>query len=346
MRLSFSFVAFCFIAKLVLAATYTVDNANSGAADFDSLPAAVSSVLPGDTLILMGSPKTYAAVTLDKELHLRGPGWHHELNYPDASPQRGALVEKITINSLAGANSSIRSMQVGTIDLDDTANILIERVAPYYDSPTEGWPVYLQINDCSLITLRQSYYVYVQGGTLNNSNTQLKILNNVLRGLHTSAAFSQIENNIMRDGLITVKGATFRYNVIYPGENISISLENCLAEYNLCDTPQNTSDKDSWPGESNLNQVDSSTFWTGTGSFDGRFEPATGSPLLNVNGKGAEAGIFGSDHPYVLSGMPAAPVIYAVSAPATIEAGETLTLSFKVTSEPPVDDGPIGGTDL
>lgn len=315
--------------SLATATTYTVDNDNPGAADFDSLSVAIAAASPGDTLLLAGSTATYGDVTIDKELHLVGPGYFHTSNFPDAVPQPGAIISSITIETADGSGSSLRSLQVASITLKVASNLLLERIAPTSESNT----TYLLYNDVHDLTIRQCYKIAIQGGSTSNPSTNFKILNNVIVfGFNVTAPNSQVENNIFSGTNISATSVTFRYNILAPAKNSRITLTNCLAEYNIADAA-NTSSSPDWPGTTNLNDVDATTLFVG-GELAKGFQLSPASPALNIDGLGNDAGIFNGDHPYVISGMPSVPVIYSVTAPATVEAGETFTLSFKATAEP------------
>ena len=323
------------------AATLTVDIDNPGAADFGDLSVAIAAASPGDTLILAGSLNSYGSVTLKKELHLVGPGWFIQSNFPDASQSEGAIITKVTVNSSAGNGSSLRSLQIDSIDLDDCSDILIQRIGPTYSNGT----VYLTVNDVANSTFRQNYRASIQGGTIVNTNSSLKILNNILIGasIHTATHNSEVAYNIIRGYLVATSGGTFRYNILIPDTTCQITLTNGLAEYNIVDGDANDTgnDKNVWPGATNINDADESTFFQ-SGTFDSRYKLAIGSEAANIDGNGTDAGPFGGDHPYVLSGMPSVPVIYKVDAPVTAQAGETINLSFKATAEPVIENDNTG----
>lgn len=343
MRLTLALLAVCLSAKLAHAATYTVDNANPNAADFDSLSKAVDVAQAGDTLLISGSPDSYGSVTLTKELHLIGPGWYLKENYPDASPTVGAVIDKVIINSLAGAGSSLTSLQIGNIDLDNTSNILVQRIGPTYESGN----VYLTAVNVTDSTFRQNYRLSLQGGVYNNKNSGLKVLNNVFTFSVSVAAYqSDVSYNVIRSSNFTLHGATVRYNILYPETSCTIALDNCIDEFNIVDGANNGNGSSSylWPGEKNVNKADRKTFFQ-SGTFDSQYRLAANSQAANIDGLGTDAGIFEGDHPYVLSGMPSVPIVYSVSAPATIEAGETFSLSLKVTAEAEPEDS-TDNTDL
>ena len=52
------------------------------------------------------------------------------------------------------------------------------------------------------------------------------------------------------------------------------------------------------------------TVFAGTGSTDGQWQLASGSPAIGTGTNGTDIGMFGGDDPYVLSGLPQIPAIY------------------------------------
>lgn len=334
----------CLPTTALHATTYTVDNANPGAADFADLAVAVAKASAGDTLLLAGSATSYGSVTLDKQLHLIGPGWSLLENYPDASPSTAARIDELSINSATGSGSSLTSLRIGTIDLDNTSRILVRRIAP----PSNTQITYLFANNVSHATIHQNYRISVQGNTLTADCLDLKILNNVIVfALNIALLESQIENNLLLLNTVTLKGATVRYNLLAPKTNPTFKFENCLVEYNVLDRDAHTdpSNTTTWPGDKNFNDADSSTYFVSNGSFDSRYHLALGSDAANVLKTGNDAGPFGGASPYVLSGLPAVPVIYHIDAPATAQAGELVNISFTATAEPDIDEGSSGETD-
>ncbi len=319
------------------AATWSVDNKSPGAADFESLSAAITAASAGDTLVIAGSPTSYGEVTFDKELHLVGPGWHHDTNFPAASPMNGAMITSITLPNATANGSSFRSLQIGRLDADDCANLLIERIAPTFETGT----AYIIFNNVNDATIRQCYRISVQGNTLTSTSRNLKVYNNTLLLVQTAASESEFYHNVFLSYLINTSNATFRYNIYY-GASLTLTLNNCLAEYNIIDATDG-SNRDPWPGDTNLNDIPQEDIFTG-GALGASYQLKQDSPAINIDGLGTNAGIYGGDHPYILSGMPAVPVVYHVDAPVTAQAGETINISFKATAEPVIeDDGPTDG---
>jgi hypothetical protein len=70
-----------------------------------------------------------------------------------------------------------------------------------------------------------------------------------------------------------------------------------------------------------------------TGSDDGRFQLAGGSPAIgggvDIGGNKPNCGAFGGNDPYKLSGIPGIPTIYSLTVPASIPLGSpTMNVTF------------------
>ncbi|MEI9957116.1 MAG: hypothetical protein WDM90_12620 [Ferruginibacter sp.] len=97
-------------------------------------------------------------------------------------------------------------------------------------------------------------------------------------------------------------------------------------------------------GNSNVQNVDVPNVvyndWTGSGSgfsSDSRYQLKTGgsNPAISggtINSTTIDCGAFGGPAPYILSGMPNAPSIYALTVPTQINTGVT-TMNITLSSQ-------------
>lgn len=337
----------CFSLLLVsniYSATHTVDIDNPDSADFGDLDSAISEASPGDTLLLAGSSNSYGNASLDKELHLIGPGWNIKENFPDASPAQGAQIDLITFKNDSASGSSFTSLQITALALSNVSDIMIQRVRPRGDSPTATTTV--SMSNVANIYLRQNYRLSISGYATNPNIDNLKVLNNILaHRTRIHATNAQIEHNLILDGPFDIAGATLRYNILFPGSDASVDLSDSLAEYNVSNQSSSTDPlgKGFWAGDNNVNDAEAATLFVEAGTFDSQYKLAPKSDASNINKTGIDAGPFGGSRPYVLSGMPSVPVIFQIEAPATAEAGELISISFKATAEPPIESSSEGG---
>lgn len=80
-------------------------------------------------------------------------------------------------------------------------------------------------------------------------------------------------------------------------------------------------------GNGNQQNISWNTIFKLTGSWDGKYMLATGSPALAAGFGGIDCGIFGGSNPYHLSGIPPFPTIYSLSSPqGPIPLGNTIQI--------------------
>lgn len=70
----------------------------------------------------------------------------------------------------------------------------------------------------------------------------------------------------------------------------------------------------------------------GTTSNDGRFMLKAGSPAIGYGTGGVDCGVFGNINPYKLSGIPATPAFYKLTAPSTNTSTNPYQITFSVRS--------------
>lgn len=70
----------------------------------------------------------------------------------------------------------------------------------------------------------------------------------------------------------------------------------------------------------------------GTFSLDERFKLKAGSPAIGVGISGVDCGAFGGVNPYKLSGIPAVPAIYKLTAPGSSANSNPYTITFSIRS--------------
>ena len=62
---------------------------------------------------------------------------------------------------------------------------------------------------------------------------------------------------------------------------------------------------------------------------DARYQLHPNSPAKGVGENGTDAGAFGGDEPYILSGIPSIPTIYQLTVPSNVPQGGTLNVQIK-----------------
>lgn len=321
-------------------------NNNAGVvADFISGAAAVasSSVLNDDTLHFEGSATAYAGFTLNKRLVIIGTGYF--INGANSNPGLQANPYSATF---ANAGISFDSTASGStlIGLD----LFTFYLGPNLGSATDN----ITLTRCRLSYLGENYgytantkmagwvinKCYFQSGiNLNNELLEnWQVTNNIFAGGISMSKITNlnnlIRNNIFRSS-IDIFSAYFSNNIII---NTTFTVTNVTVKNNICigAAPAGFAPYVGLNGNI-ANQTDAAVFEGLTGnSTDGQWRLKAGSPAIGAGETIAtitpDCGAFGTADPYVLSGIPAIPTIYALTVPASVPSNATsmsVTISTK-----------------
>lgn len=324
------------------AKVWRINNTAGIDADFTTFLEAQEAASAGDTLMFEPSNQAYNTNDIDtlrKTLTLIGPGYFFSENYPDMSSYTVAQMNTLYIApEAAGAvvtgmafydyNSGIR------IDAD---NVVIDRNYIY-----GGITLAFSIPMANAVISRNFI-----GGTIssygnysNSTSTNSLICNNIICGRSNTAGFSlnsystaSVINNYIGSFLRT-SNSELKNNLIlfvsyyYSGVTGS--------SYN--NTFKNNVFGDELP-ESGVNNVVHSNFEVGLFAIDqeisdfnidNEFLLSASSPALGVGEAGVDCGPFGGSNPYVLSGLPAVPVITEVIMPQSVTTELSISIKAKV----------------
>lgn len=323
-------ILFLFLFTSLGATIWTVDKNPNNNANYTDITTAITNANAGDTIYVAGHAIDYGNVTLNKELHLVGPGYFLDENPETNVWQVSAKLERTVFS--AGSNGSTLTgfyifNQVAVYDSD----ITIRRNYIKYSSDNT---IDLE-NDLNGVVIIQNYIVFsssISGkdGIEIGSNTSCLIYNNFIEITHLgysitcgNTSSAQIYNNVI-DGHISISNSVFYNNILRDG---AFSTNSCDVQFNLCDENQFSS-----YNNNNQTNVNMSTVFVGTGSTDGMWQLAEGSPAIGAGFDGEDCGIFGGPAPYVLSGQPPIPAVYFLNVPGTGNNVQGLPVTIKVKS--------------
>ena len=349
-KITFLTAIIILIAMSASADVWRVNNRPNVDADFTTLAAAYTGASAGDTIYLEGSPFSYGAGTFYKPLTVIGTGYF--LNENDSTQaysepsiistlkfnvgSQGTVIEGLYISYYSSAGSSAITI--------NTDNITIRRnhirpntgsghysytctaiyIGAAYDSITieQNWiePVANYPNNgrgilfgsyCVNSTIRNNIIkcdtneLAIHMGAENEASS-LIISNNVIMG-QVNTYYSSHYNNIILWGTYTAGAGDINSN-------------------NLCNATQ-------YPAiNSNQQNVDMTTvFEDYTTYIDNGYLLKTGSPAIGAGMLGVDCGAFGTNDPYVLSGMPPIPAIFDVEMDQSIGT-TTLPVTIKAKS--------------
>lgn len=323
-------VAFC-AAMTANATILRVSNVNGSSAPYLTIQAAHDAASAGDTIMVDGSNTRYGLTEVSKQLVFIGPGfWINENGLVQESAPM-AIAEFLIHPGAArtvieGFTFKYEMTQLLTINAD---NCVVRRC--YF------W------NHGGYIAIRFSRDK-VDGSYTGSNPTGGVIHQNFF------ADCCLIANFLQGDGLMT--NVQITNNIFLKNEGTEYDINNfsdCYIAYNTmigsgtwkpfrtvhASTIEHNIVKEAKASYSNINIVDNNE-WSDNVEV-GYAEEAIAyetdkdiRDLESIQEYSANYGAFAGDAPYVLSGIPAAPVIEDLVVPATVEAGSKMNVTIKV----------------
>jgi hypothetical protein len=317
------------LVQLVFAVTvdakkWTVSNKSGVDADATTIQNAHDLAAAGDTIYVEGSSVSYGDLNLVKKVYIYGPGYYLGENPETQANISPAYIE--TLDFSAGSDGSIVSGLYITDAVDiNASNVILKR------NKIEGsYTIDIESAETNVLILQNfinaaSYdLIYVTSGCSN-----IMIHNNYIRhgGGYDAievagTAVADITNNVIY-GDMNVSNSSFTNNIYRTG---TLTGSGNVYYNNLCNGTQFPS------GNGNQQVVDMGTVFVASGSTDGQWQLAAGSPAIGAGLSGEDCGMFGGPDPYVLSGIPNIPSIYYFTAPTSASEATGLPVHIKVKS--------------
>lgn len=318
---------------------FRLDNNPGHVADFTDFQTAHDAASDDDIIYVAGSGNSYGSVTISKSILVYGPGFFLTSNLGESAEVSPALFGTVTFQASGGDDPSgalISGLTTGQINVN-SSNITIKRnrlTLPIFLNSTGGFSV-------SSVLIVQNYIV---GSSFNsavgmiqfNSSSSLFETGIIIRNnlIHNSTGSGDsirmstgdtatIENNIINDGDLVIGNGIFRNNLL-------LSNDPHTFDSNTTVTNNISTQAADLPVPENINS-ESGTLFVTTGSPDGLFQLASGSPAEMFGVDNVDAGMYGGPEPYVLSGVPALPTITEIIAPlfGSPSAGLDITVKAK-----------------
>ena len=329
------------------AKVWRVNNSLGVQADFTTLPAAVAGAAAGDTLYMEGSATAYDGTTIAKKLTLIGPGYYlsDAANTKTQWNQYSATVGHLVF-APGSAGSKCAGLYMNAYQYLNEQKITIERCFVAQIVFGNGKDI-----NCDHDTVRQCVIAAAlicqpSGGTF-------------------SAKEEMVYNNLINSGADFVNSpanvSVYFINNDFLANGVSFKCQNCVYQNNIFYNPffgaygtsnyftnniVTTSSASSGIAEGNDNKFDiawntlmvtaSPNYYNPPSGFshDGQFQLTAGSAAAGagtISGTSIDCGAFGGVAPYVLSGMPNIPSIYALTVPQQVNNG-TATISISLSS--------------
>ena len=258
----------------------------------------------------------------------------------------GTVIYNATSNAISGSEYhgiSVSFFMQGNIGTSIN-NITIQRcsINSFNEGGgTSGTITNLKFKQCLAIS---------SGGAADIILSNCLIENSFLTGFGFFA-----QNSLKAGSTFYIKNCT-AVNNIFSGSadfgSFAILAENCIFQSNSFSNYSNTTFNNCFltnqtksplvPAVSGINNVfnidaDNGNVFVGyptqgATSNDGRFILKAGSPAIGAGVGGVDCGVFGNINPYKLSGIPATPAFYKLSAPSTNTSTNPYQITFSVRS--------------
>lgn len=337
-----------------------VDNNTNAIADFNNLQDAIddANTKDGDTLFIMGSPESYIGnssntqtfIRVNKRLNLIGPGYSHTLNginYYNRVPATlslilgegadGSIVMGLNIVSISIRNTN----RDGDVGNSKPENIIIKRnyITGFSAVETRNLTVIQNAIETPgavpTFDLRESSSIVIRNNiidklnwALNNRASNIVFENNIVFNNSThsmgSVYSTTLRNNIFYDCVFfSVANSELSNNLFYISDQFRdpyTATDGSVISNNVFDVDPTKIFK-----VESLNSVTNNI-------IDNEFQLASDSPAKGIGLNGVDAGAFGGDAPYILSGIPPIPTIYDIQTTGVGSKQEGINVTIKIRS--------------
>jgi len=303
---------------------------------YSTFAAAHTAAVAGDIIYLEGSPTNYGALSITKNVHVKGPGYAVNINGTQQYTN-SASVTSVTFSSTSDGASIEGVIATSTITVANGAiGITISKLRAASTTANviaiSGQNVTLE--QCLLYnssTLTSNYPVSIAStasDVIIKNNIIIKQTSTANAIYNASLNAIAVYNNTIVGNVLHMRAASFDNNIFYDGD----ILGSYTGAYNnnITGKASPTSTKFTTTGVVMTNVfVSPSTSTTLEASWE--FVAASGTPAHDVGTVGNHIGHNGGTNPYVLSGMPSIPAIYQATVP-SIGSGSTISITFKSKS--------------
>lgn len=298
----------------------------SGLNVYTTIQAAHDAAVAGDIIYVEPSVTDYGSVDVRKRLTIIGNGYFLDKNANVPFDQRTSRITSIIFNN-GSANSILTGIEMGSFISITDVNIIVTRCRTNEISFGQSSNLVAGVYSRGINATITKCVIF---GTISGQNsTQVSsqfgynctITNNIHQGRINSITNTVIANNIynltglggniiidlngcsVTNNIYDARGFTSAITFVFGGTGNTISNNICLGQ---AGTPS---------GNGNVNFGNATiTFlvanpWQTIFAEDAPFQLAVGSPAIGIGTGGTNAGAFGGASPYILSGLPAYPVM-------------------------------------
>jgi len=319
MKKTILFMAFAAVCGVGQAKILRVNNTTGSGAPYTTINDALTAAEVGDTIMMDGSNDSYGNITINKKVVLMGPGYWRSENGVSGLGESDATLGTITINA-AAQGTVLRGLNMEFIKIN-ASNVVVNRCHVEKDVTVQAG-VSTVADNC---IIHQNFIGgYVRGYSNNSYANFTQITNNIF-----SYPGGPLVDNINQGYIAYNTFASARQ--LDRDINVGSHISGCTVEKNICVGGEYSIEGNVFKDNYFSGNVFSSIYNTNAYSFDGtdltiKNKQLSDEDAAAIAGKGA----FNGDDPYVISGIPAGPVIQDVTVPASVEQGNNLNITIKL----------------
>lgn len=296
-KTAFAFIATACLAVSAQAAVLRVNNV-SGMAPYQSIRAAVEAAHDGDTIMVDGSAVVYPGDTISKRVALIGPGYFLRENNIGNESVVSAQINGLVVEA--------EGCTVAGMDIHDGKLWIKAPKAIITRCKITGWTGIELTKGADNCVFHQNYITCAIGGNVAHPDNTYN---------------HQFTNNIMIMKFTAIHNSYIAYNTGCHDTNVLnhfFSAGNTV-EYNMTDVYEGTAEGNTYRNNYKVNRC---------------YYDTDKNVLEQLSEVPAEAmgtyGAFAGSDPYVISGIPAGPVIEELTVPASVEEGSRLNVTIKL----------------
>jgi len=314
-----------------------VNNTPGVDADYSDLQEAITNAGEGDIIYIESSGIPYSgSFHVDEPwMTLIGPGYFLSMNDSTQANKSPVMIQNLYIDETATGTTIMGLQIIGEIYVN-AGNVKITRNHIHQVTMSQSNPATELSLYCNYIT----YMVYAFNSNIATASIYNNIFKTGQRAVegYANASFN-IYNNVFDVNyggqIFSVQNSSIYNNIIYNtffnyqafidanptfGNNVE---HNVICQQELPQFPNNIWDV----------AIEDVIVYT-TGGAEKKYVLAEGSPAIGAGENGVDCGIFGTNTPYVYSGLPPIPHIFESEIPMTGTASGGLPVHIKAKTQP------------
>jgi len=317
-----------------------VNNTPGVDADYSDLQAAIDAASAGDVIYIEGTgiPHSGTYHVNKAYLTLIGPGYFLALNDSTQSNSAPAIISNLYLDETA-TGAIVMGLKI-------SGNFYVNASSAKVSRNHLNTVLLAQNNAMADLSLFQNYiYGYIAGNSTNNSTagiynniiisnqvcfsngdkSSLNIYNNIIASSYNTSTgyYIHVQNSSLKNNIMFETAASNDPLVIDPDPSHNNSVAyNIICAVEIQEFPNNV-----------YNTAIEDVVFYNEGGPEGKYVLIDGSPAIGAGNSGNDCGIFGTNTPYVFSGLPPIPHIFESNIPFSGSSSDGLPVHIKAKTQ-------------